>query len=213
MKYLYYYIFILLFIICIAYNNTIQEPFNNDDKYIILLGDSIFKNNAYVPENDSIDYLLTQKGDHYNYAQDGAIITDCYYQLEKIPNSLNNKNTTVYISVGGNDIINHYIINNKNNDILDKLLDTYKKLIKTIKTKMDMAKIVIADIYYPTNSYYKEYYTTIRSWNNKLYELGEQDNIEIMKVSKLLKEDDDFTHIIEPSYEGGHKIVDYISKK
>ena len=138
MKYFYAYIFLLIcFIVGMsyyntyAYNHAIQEFFNNNNdknnknndknnknnnknkkETLVLLGDSILKNNSYMDYNEkSVEHLLKEKSNNncFNYAEDGAIIIDCYDQLDKIPDDLNNKRTTIYLSVGGNDIINHYI--------------------------------------------------------------------------------------------------------
>ena len=75
MTYFYLYIFILIcFIIGVSYFNTImsskKEPFNSDKQIFVLLGDSIFKNDAYVSNGKSVDELLKEKTNGKNYGEE-----------------------------------------------------------------------------------------------------------------------------------------------
>ena len=226
MKYFYAYIFLLIcFIISMSYYNTynhsLHEFFNNNNKKetLVLLGDSILKNNSYMDYNEkSVEHLLKEKSNNncYNYAQDGAIIIDCYDQLDKIPETLNNKQTTIYLSVGGNDIINHYIErlqNTKDTHVLNTMFETYTELVKSIQARMYLSKIVLLDIYYPSEPYYKKYYRIINKWNNKIYDFAANPKNKIygvLKVSKILNKQSDFVFDIEPSATGGEKIVSLI---
>jgi hypothetical protein len=186
---------------------------------LILLGDSILKNNAYMGNNEkSVEHLLKEKSNDncYNYAEDSAIIIDCYNQLEKIPVTLNNKYTTIYLSVGGNDIITHYVErlqSTQNINILNTMFETYKELVKTIQARMYLCKMVLLDIYYPTEPYYKKYYAIIHKWNKMIYDFASnpQNNIDsVLKVSEILTHKKDFVFDIEPSATGGEKIVSLI---
>lgn len=227
MKYFYLYIFLLLFFIFLmSYNNTYnntqhnlnRELFTSNNKAIILLGDSILKNNSYVENGQGIDNILTEKTDSktYSYAEDGSIIVDIYNQLDKIPLELNEITTTIYISAGGNDILNHYV--NKIGDItnmeeLSNIFLEYTKLIKSIQTRFNKCKIVLLDIYYPDNNMYKQYHSVIREWNNMIYKYADnQANkvTSVLKVSTLLTHPKDFVFSIEPSSVGGEKIVNSI---
>ena len=224
---MFYISLLIVFIIFMSYVNVYlrtplndQEPFNSkikDEDTIILIGDSILKNDLYVSNNSSIEHLINQNDvTCINFAQDGAVITDCFYQLEKIPPNLNNKQTTVYLSVGGNDIIERYIERNiptKNTDPLNKMFHNYKKLVKSIQTKMDLSKLILIDIYYPPETFYKKYHGIINKWNNMLYKYAstQKNNIyEVLKVSEIMNQKMDFVYAIEPSEIGGEKIVDLI---
>jgi hypothetical protein len=241
MKYFYAYIFLLIcFIVGMSYYNTytytynhaIQEFFNNNNdknknnknkkETLVLLGDSILKNNSYMDYNEkSVEHLLKEKSNNncFNYAEDGAIIIDCYDQLDKIPDDLNNKRTTIYLSVGGNDIIKHYIEglkNTKDTHVLNTMFDSYTELVKSIQTRMNLSKIVLLDIYYPSEPYYKKYYGIINKWNKKIYDFASNPQNKIygvLKVSKILNNQNDFVFDIEPSATGGEKIVNLIINK
>ena len=216
-----YILLLSCFIIGVSYYNTYflnKESFYSSQESIILLGDSILKNNQYVREGNGIDDILIERTNEktYCYAEDGSIIVDVYSQLDKISIDLNKETTTIYISVGGNNILTHYV--DKEGDItetsiLTKLFSSYKNLITSIQTKMNRCKIVLLDIYYPQSSEYAKFYSIIDEWNHMIYDYAndQQNHIsDVLKVSQLLTQHNDFSHSIEPSLQGGKKIAEYI---
>ena len=181
---------------------------------IVLLGDSMLKNNYYVSNDKNVEELLKQQtsANCLNYAQDGAIISDCYAQLDEIPLTVDTSKTFICLSIGGNDILNYYANKNVNNDEYIKsqisvIMDKYKKLVEAIKSRFSYATLILFDIYYPTSEEYKKYYSAIRIWNKMQYKYAKQNNIRMVEVSKLLNKKEDFNNKIEPSEEGGQKIV------
>ena len=220
MKYFYFYIFILIcFIIIVSYFNTYMntyiESFNTDKQTFVLLGDSILKNNDYVSHGKSIDELLIERtnGKTTCLALDDSKIVDIYSQIQKIPEELNTNFTTVFLSAGGNDILSYYL--DHSNDISDiSILRTiflsYKKLINSIQKHIPNANIVLLDIYYPDNIKYKQYHKIIDKWNNMIYVYGSENNLSVLKISGILTKPDDFSFGIEPSSNGGKKLVDII---
>ena len=223
MKFFYLYIFLLIcFIISMSYFNTYvnkyKENFNVDKQIFILLGDSIFKNDAYVSNGKSVCSLLTEKtnGTSMCLAIDNSKIIDIYEQIEKIPHNLNNNYTTIFISIGGNDILTYY--DDRDNDINDTaflgvIFTAYKKVITCIRDKLPNSNIVLLDIYYPDNLKYKKYHHIINEWNNKIYDYAKnsQNNIlSVFKISNILTKKEDFSFDYEPSSTGGKKLVDTI---
>jgi hypothetical protein len=149
MKNFYLYIFILsFFIIIVSYWNTyVKEGFNTDKQNFVLIGDSIFKNDAYVSNGKSVDELLIErtKGKTTCLAVDHSKIKDIYDQIDKIPEDLNTSSTTLFLSVGGNDILSYYV--EKPNDIsdtsfLDTMLKSYQEVIKSIQKKFTNVNII-----------------------------------------------------------------------
>ena len=222
MEYFYLYIFILLcFIIAVSYWTTINsniESFNSDKQTFILLGDSIFENDAYVSDGKSVDNLLLERtnGKTISLAVDHSKIVDIYDQVLKIPDNLNSSSTTIFLSAGGNDILNHYVDDNNditNKTILGTIFAAYKNVIKSIKNKIPNANIVLLDIYYPENITYKQYHPIIKEWNEKIYNYASEpkNNIKsVLKISNILTKGDDFTLGIEPSSIGSQKLVQAI---
>jgi lysophospholipase L1-like esterase len=222
MEYFYLYIFILLcFIIAVSYWTTINsniETFNADKQSFILLGDSIFQNDAYVTDGKSVDNMLIERtnGKTISLAVDHSKIVDVYEQILQIPDNLNFSSTTIFLSAGGNDILNHYVDSNNditNRNILGTMFASYKNIIKSIKNKMSNANIVLLDIYYPENLTYKQYHPIIKEWNEMIYNYAREskNNIKgVLKISSILTKNDDFTLGIEPSSIGSQKLVDAI---
>lgn len=216
MRYFYIYIFILLcFIIFISYFNLhFIEGFNTDNKNYILLGDSILKNDAYVANGKSIENLIIERSKNVKcLAEDHSKIVDIYSQIDKIPIEFNNTNTIIFISGGGNDILSHYV--DQNNDItntsnLKPMFAAYKKLIKSIQSRLPKAKIVLLDIYYPDNLRYRQFHFIIKEWNYMIYKFANEKNFDVIRISSYLTQNEDFSFGIEPSSIGGKKIADLI---
>jgi hypothetical protein len=226
MKFRYLYLFLLICIIILPlfsqyqYSKTIFEGINSDNKNdnIVLIGDSILKNNYYVGNDKSVEEIFYRKTNTRAicYAINDSKIYDIYSQVNRIPLELNNSKTTIFISAGGNDILEKYVERNNQDlhdfDGLNTFLNSYKKLIETIKHKMDKCRIVILDVYYPTSTYYLPYKDIIKEWNNKLYNYAEEQKIDILQISDILTDSKDFIFDIEPSEIGGDKLVDAIIK-
>ena len=224
MSYFYLKVFVLIcFIIGVSYwttyNSSLFESFETKNKVsIVLLGDSILKNNSYVSNGKGIDELLEERnnGKIYSLAENHSKIVDIYSQIDKIPSDLNNDSTVIFLSAGGNDILSFYVDQEEdatNDTALNPMFSAYKKLVESIQTKMDKAKIVFLDIYYPDNIKYKQFHPIISEWNKKIYEYADKNNYKVLKISNNLTETTDFTMGIEPSSTGGAKIVDLILNK
>ena len=222
MKYFYLYIFLLISFIFIVsyfntYINTYKESFNSDKQTFLLLGDSILKNDAYVSNGQSLHSLLKERTNNktYCYAVDNSTIIDVYKQIDKIPYNFNNPNTTLFLSIGGNDILQNCVESNTNCNKSDlvPMFSAYKKLVKSIQTKLPDVNIVILDIYYPNNLKYKQHHELINEWNKMIYDYARENsnNIDsVLKISTILRQDEDFTLDIEPSAVGSKKVVDII---
>ena len=212
------YLFIMFFAIYFLFViiNIKKEYFSLQLKTsgpIILLGDSILKNNDYVTNKYSVENFVRKKTKRhvYCFAKDDETIMDVYEQLDKIPIELNTENTDIFLSIGGNDIINNY--NYLTNDLhkknhLNKLFSNYSELVKSIEIKMNNANLFLLDIYYPKSFYYRSYIPIIEEWNDKLYE--KENDFKILRISKYLNDSKDFIYNIEPSRKGGEKIADMI---
>ena len=183
------------------------------------MGDIILKNDAYVKDGNSIENLLIKHNSNinlYSFAEDNSKIIDIYGQISKIPVEANNPNTYVFLSAGGNDILTHYVDRNEDitdTSVLKPMFSSYKNLIKSIFSRIPNAKIILLDIYYPDNLKYRQFYLIIKEWNNMIYDfVGKPCNniYSIIKISNQLTQSDDFSFGIEPSTNGGKKIVNLI---
>lgn len=223
MKYFYLYIFALIcFIVTMAYWNSHEltyfvEGFNPKSQYFLLLGDSILNNQVYVANGKSVNQLLNDSTDNRTIclAKNEANITDVYNQVGEIPDKLRSDsyNTTIFLSVGGNDILNQSS-DKENGQIDSKVINTifsiYKPLVKSIQTAMPKSQLVLLDIYYPDNAKYRPLHDAVREWNTLLYNYAKDNSINVLRVSDILTKPEDFTLEIEPSALGSKKLVDAI---
>jgi lysophospholipase L1-like esterase len=193
-----------------AYFKSFKEGLTNNDN-IVLIGDSVLNNANYVPSEKSVvDILKTKTQKVFNFAKDGATISDCYGQLDKIPIDLNTTDTYVFISAGGNDILNKR--GQLDSSEIRKLFNSYMDFIKALRVKLGSAKINICNLYLPSNPRYNTYKSSIEEWNQLITEnsskIGEMYNI--INVDTLLTTPDDFVYDIEPSEIASQKIANVI---
>jgi hypothetical protein len=222
MKLFYTYIFFLsVFIFIIAYWNiykykqiNIEDFISTSNKTILLLGDSVLNNNIYTSDGNGVCKLIQKKyTNSFCYAVDNTKIVDVYTQLNKIPISLNNLNTYIFLSVGANDLLFYYKEQDSDltdNSILTSVFTSYKTLIKSIQTKLPICKLILLDIYYPYDAQYKLFYSVIKGWNEQLYLFANKNSLDILKISTVLRDKTDFSYDIEPSDIGSIKIADSI---
>lgn len=200
----------ILIIVSCAYFNSRKEGLTNNDN-IVLIGDSILENSNYVPSGKSVvDLLKTKSSNVFNFAKDGATISDCYNQLDKIPDKLNKTETYIFISAGGNDILNNK--QQLNSSAIRKLFNEYMDFVKAVRAKFGSAKINILNLYLPANPRYKTYKESIDLWNQLIKEysskIGEMYNV--VYLDTVLTAPEDFIYDIEPSVPASEKIANLI---
>jgi len=199
--------------------NDINNINNKQNQNIVLLGDSIFNNSAYTSNGKGVSDLLIENNtgqNIYSYAQDSSKIVDTYSQINSIPSYLNKPYTTIFPSSGGNDLLTYY--DDKGNNISDTsvikpMFKAYKKVVKSIKSKMPKTKIVLLDIYYPDNIHFKQYRPVIEEWNQNIYSYASDTKNgvhSVLQISSMLTDKSDFSFGIEPSSNGGEKIANGI---
>ena len=202
----------VIFIIFIIFTNLkdIKEGLSSiNKKNIILLGDSILNNSNYVNPGESVSDIIKSKGRKViNVAVDNSKIKDINKQLNRIPSSYNKSNTYIFLSVGGNDILN---LPSQNDEQINELFKEYLKNIKAIKNKFPKSKIIAVNIYHPPSSYYKMYYNSIDLWN-KLLKQNTFEGYNVLNIDEIIKSNNDLVNEIEPSKQGSIKIANAIVK-
>ena len=202
----------VIFIIFIIFTNLkdIKEGLSSiNKKNIILLGDSILNNSNYVNPGESLSDIIKNKGRKViNVAVDNSKIKDINKQLNRIPSSYNKSNTYIFLSVGGNDILN---LPSQNHEQINELFKEYLKNIKVIKNKFPKSKIVALNMYHHPSSYYKMYYNSIDLWN-ELLDQNTFEKYKVLNIDNIIKTKNDLVHDIEPSKQGSIKIANAIVK-
>lgn len=227
MDYFYLKIFgLILFIIAVSYWNTYCSSFiesfssNKSSRAVVLLGDSILKNNSYVSDGKAVDNIIEERSlkndkniELYSLAENNSKIVDVYSQINKIPLEINNKNSIIFLSSGGNDILSFYVDQNGDtNDtgFLNTMLAAYKKLVTGIQTRMNLCQIVLLDVYYPTSNQFAQYKPILEKWNALIATYAREKSFGLLQISHVVTSNDDFTLGIEPSEKGGEKIAQLI---
>lgn len=224
-EYLYLFILFILFILVtvVLFNYWLSstkhfyEAFNNEtvETNIVLIGDSILNNFVYVFENESVPELIKReikgsvnKRTMYNFAKDGATIQDCYSQLKNMDEHEFHKNTHIYVSAGGNDILNSR--DNISSEFVENLFEKYSRLITAIKKQFPDANIVSLNLYYPLKPSYKIFHPVITQWNQLLDDNRVTKGYSILKLDDVIVGEEDIVYDVEPSLQGGQKIANAI---
>jgi hypothetical protein len=203
---------VIIIVGCAFFKSFKEGLTNNDDNYnFVLIGDSVLNNSNYVPSGKSVvDNLKTKTTKVFDFAKDGATINDCYSQLDKIPLELNKTETNIFISAGGNDILNKR--GQLTSPEVRQLFNNYMEFIKAVRTKFGSAKINVLNLYLPANPRYQSYKTSIDQWNQLIKEysskIGEMYNV--IDLATLLTSPEDFIYDIEPSETASQKIANAI---
>ena len=211
-------------------------------KHIVLLGDSIFDNRSYVEpgEQDVPNQLraLVRGGDCKvtNLAVDGHVTRHIVTQLNNLPSDA----THLFLSVGGNDGLEHLSIFNDNIDTIGDALqkmyligEDFKKAYSAMLDSVLMHKLptAVCNIYYPR--FFSSSLDRVISYlpmmmdGEKLQQMTMAaetifNDIIMFEVFKrklplidlrvLCNDDQDFANPIEPSCIGGMKIAKTINK-
>ena len=200
----------IIIIVSCAYFKSFKEGLTGNNN-IILIGDSVLNNSNYVLSGKSVvDVLKTKTQNVFNFAKDGATISDCYSQLDKIPIELNKTETYIFISAGGNDILNKH--GQLTSAEIKKLFNNYIDFLKALRAKLSSAKINVFNLYIPSNPRYQSYKISIDQWNQLIQEysskIGEMYNV--INLDMLLTSPEDFVYDIEPSEIASQKIANLI---
>ncbi|MEO1433218.1 MAG: SGNH/GDSL hydrolase family protein [Cyanobacteria bacterium J06633_8] len=190
--------------------------------HIVLIGDSIFDNAAYVGENpDVISQLRTKLPDNWNAslnAIDGNKVDNIYAQLEKLPKDA----THLILSVGGNNALSCIgILNEKvasSAEVFIKLANLredfeqqYQKLLQSILAlKQQTAICTIYNPNYPESTYQRIGTTALAIFNDVIIQQAFQFGIPLIDLRLTCNEASDYANPIEPSCAGGEKIVNAI---
>jgi hypothetical protein len=189
-------------------------------KHVVLLGDSIFDNKAYVPgENDVIAQLngLLDGGDHATLlAVDGSVTHEVRTQLRSIPSDC----THLVLSSGGNDALSgkgHIQSARTALDLL-KTLVVLKKEFATLYGNLlaalqkTMRPTVVCTIYDSIPGLSEEDRTALSIFNDVIVFEATKFGFPVIDLRKLCDRPADYSTLspIEPSSKGGQKIAGQI---
>lgn len=201
MTYIIFLLLCLLLFLIFFNDKLIKESFTSKNT-IILMGDSIFRNDIYVENGYSVSDQLKKRHDNiYVVAEDNSIIEDIDEQYNKIKGRFT-KNDVIFISVGGNDILKEYSLFDVDDERkLNRIFKKYKKMILKLMKKTK-PRIILSNIYLPTDKNIAKLHPILKKWNKKQKTFAQKNNLSILELDSLLVKKSHFVYQIEPSKYG-----------
>ena len=187
--------------------------------HIVLLGDSIFDNAAYVrggrPVIEQLRAKLPQGWQATLLAVDGSMTQDVPRQLVKVPGEA----THLVVSAGGNNALNHVNILGESArsaaEVLARLADvgeqfrqTYREMLRAVLAR-NLPTAVCAVYYpnFPDPALQRIAATALTVFNDVIILEAFAAGVPLVDLRLVCSEAEDYANEIEPSVAGGEKIT------
>jgi hypothetical protein len=187
--------------------------------HVVLLGDSIFDNGAYVNGGPDVVAQLRQKlsggWSAELLAVDGSVMADVPRQVNQIPPEA----THLVVSMGGNDALRESGILTdpvrsvaeglfKLSEVHERFCAEYGSTLDTIlRRKLPTAICTIYDVRYPDPVERKIAKTALFVINDCIVREAVVRGLPIIDLREVCDDESDFANAIEPSERGGDKIA------
>jgi lysophospholipase L1-like esterase len=191
--------------------------------HVVLLGDSIFDNSAYVGGGPDVVRQLRERLPNgwraSLLAVDGSVVADLAKQLARIPKDA----THLVISAGGNDALGYSSILAAPSksmaeslmqlaEIHDEFQVRYAAAINGIlQSRLPTAICTIYDPRYPDPVQRRLGATALTIINDVIVREAVRLGLPLLDLRMIFDEDSDFANSIEPSSHGGWKMVGAIA--
>ena len=201
---------------------SVSPPPGTATGHVVLLGDSIFDNKAYVGGGpDVLVQLHEGLGPGWKatlLALDGDVISGVLRQLEALPGDA----THVVVSAGGNDALGFADLLQRParsvTEVLDMLADAqerfsvdYESMAEALsRTGLPSAVCTIYDTP-PSGPGHRTIRTALAVFNDSITRAAFARGISLIDLRLICDEDGDYANAIEPSVGGGAKIAQAIA--
>jgi hypothetical protein len=192
-----------------------QTPMN----HIVLLGDSIFDNAAYVGGGPDVvrqlrDILPSGWRATLN-ARDGAVIADLPQQLQKLPGDASH----LVVSAGGNDALGDAGLLDRKvasmaealqliTGVRERFRSAYGRMLdQVLQRRLPLAICTIYEARFPEPVTRRLAATALTALNDAITREAFARNVDCIDLRILCDDDRDFANPIEPSVHGGGKIA------
>jgi hypothetical protein len=192
-------------------------------KHVVLLGDSVFDNGAYVGGGPDVAAqlreILPEGWRATLLAQDGAVIDSVQRQLERLPADASH----LVISAGGNDGLREIGLLEESArsvaEALDRLADIADRFADRYATMLDGAQthglpVAVSTIYdgrLPDPRRRRQAVTALTALNDCITRQAFARTLPLIDLRLICDQDEDYANPIEPSVRGGQKIAAAIS--
>jgi hypothetical protein len=191
-------------------------------QHLVLLGDSIFDNAAYVHGRPAvIDQVRNRLPEGWRatlIARDGSVINDVHRQLARVPEDASH----LVLSAGGNDVLFEVGILQEPAttvgeglqliaELLDRFLTDYRRLVRSIRDRG--LNTTVCTVYNPIafdERLQREAVTALSLFNDGIIRVAREFQLPIIDLRAVCMEIADFANEIEPSSTGGAKIAQAI---
>lgn len=186
--------------------------------HVVLLGDSIFDNEVYVPGEpavvEQLAEILPAGWTADLRAVDGSVTAEVILQLEELPASA----THLVISSGGNDALGQVeALKQPTTDVLSALAVLARMqaaFARQYRMLMDRAavhgcKVVVCTVYEAVPGLPESLKTALSLYNDVIVRGALRAGFRIVDLREVCTEEEDFSALspIEPSCKGGMKIA------
>ncbi len=192
--------------------------------HIVLLGDSVFDNAAYVAgAPDVVKQLRQHLPDDWKatlLAVDGSVTRDVQRQAAQLPRDA----THLILSCGGNDALGHMGLLNEParsmTEALTKLAEAGANFQQNYRAMLDALlranlPLGVCSIYYPRfpdPQLQRLAVTALIIFNDTIIREAFARGIPLLDLRLICDEEGDYANPIEPSARGGEKIADAITR-
>jgi GDSL-like Lipase/Acylhydrolase family len=200
-----------------------QKKVSQSMKHVVLLGDSIFDNRAYVGDGPDVITQLQEKLSDWRaslLAVDGSMTRNVREQIVLLPDDASH----LILSIGGNDALNSAnVLNHPAFSTSEALLQLaskgdqfeydYRKMLDDIL--MLKLPTALCTIYYPRMpelEYQRLAVTGLTIFNDCIIRVAFAAGLPLIDLRFVCNEDGDYANPIEPSVQGGEKITGVIKQ-
>lgn len=192
--------------------------------HVVLLGDSVFDNAAYVNgAPDVVAQLRTHLPGGWSAtlaAVDGAVTTDVPRQLQRLPADT----THLALSMGGNDALMHTGLLEmrvrSSGEVLDAIARAaeeferrYRGVLAQVLSKR--LPLILCTIYrgnFPDPVMQRRAGVALAAFNDAILRAAFECAVEVLDLRLVCSEPEDYANPIEPSERGGNKIARAIAR-
>ncbi|MHA7066835.1 SGNH/GDSL hydrolase family protein [Azospirillum argentinense] len=187
--------------------------------HIVLLGDSIFDNSAYVgggPDVTAQLRLRLPSGWRATLrAEDGAVTSSVVRQIQQCPPDA----THLIVSVGGNDALRHSglldegarsvaAVVNRLGEIRERFQGDYRTMLDAVlASRLPTAVCTIYDAHYPDPLRQRLVITGLTIFNDVITREAFIRGLPLIDLRLVCDKAEDYANPIEPSVQGGAKIA------
>jgi hypothetical protein len=193
-------------------------------KHIVLLGDSIFDNGAYVSGGPDVVHQLRERlpagWQATLRAVDGAVTSGVKSQLQRLPKDASH----LILSVGGNDALGQSGILSQGAKSVAEALNglaaireqfgrSYRAMLETVlAVGLPTAVCTIYDANYPEAQHQRLVVTALTVFNDCITREAFTHGLPLIDLRLICDRKEDYANPIEPSVRGGEKIAAAIAR-